>query len=111
MIKYKGYIGHVSFDDEAEVFHGEVINTRDVITFEGITVIQLKKAFVDSVEDYLAYCIERGEEPDRPFSGKFNVRITPELHRAVFFAASKSGLSLNTWIQEAIEYTIEYKGF
>ncbi len=65
-MKYKGYLAHVKFDDEANIFHGEVINTRDVITFQGQTVAELKKAFEDSVEDYLAFCSERGEEPDRP---------------------------------------------
>ena len=56
MIKYRGYIGHVKFDEEAEIFHGEVINTRDVITFQGESVKKLKQAFIDSVEDYLDFC-------------------------------------------------------
>ena len=51
MMEYKGYIGHVEFDDNAEIFHGEVINTRDVITFQGKTVKEIKKAFRDSIED------------------------------------------------------------
>ena len=56
MMEYKGYIGKVEFDDEAEIFHGEVINTRDVITFQGTTVAEIKQAFHDSVEDYLDFC-------------------------------------------------------
>jgi predicted HicB family RNase H-like nuclease len=68
-MEYKGYIGQVAFDDEASIFHGKVINTRDVITFQGKSVAELKKAFRDSVDDYLAFCSERGEEPDKPFSG------------------------------------------
>ena len=56
MLIYKGYIGHVEFDDEADIFHGEVINTRDVITFQGATVAEIKKAFHESVNDYLAFC-------------------------------------------------------
>ena len=71
MLEYKGYIGDIDFDDSAEIFHGEVINTRDVITFQGTSVDELKKAFVDSVEDYLDFCEERNEEPDRPFSGRY----------------------------------------
>lgn len=84
MLKHKGYIGHVEFDEEAEIFHGEVINTRDVITFQGETVKQLKQAFIDSIEDYLGFCKERGEFPEKPFSGKFNVRIDPEFTRLSF---------------------------
>jgi predicted HicB family RNase H-like nuclease len=82
-VEYKGYIGKVEFDDEASLFHGEVINLRDVITFAGETVQELRQAFQGSVEDYLAFCAERGEEPEKPFSGTFTVRIAPELHRAI----------------------------
>jgi len=68
MLEHKGYIGHISFDDDAEFFHGEVINTRDVITFQGDSVKAIKKAFVESVEDYLAFCAERNEAPEKPDS-------------------------------------------
>lgn len=107
MLIYKGYIGHVEFDDEADIFHGEVINTRDVITFQGATVAQIKKAFHDSVNDYLAFCKERNEEPEKPFSGKFNLRIDPELHRQVYIAAKQHKTSLNRWIEEAIRHHIQ----
>jgi predicted HicB family RNase H-like nuclease len=101
-MKYKGYEAAVQFDEGANVFHGEVINTRDVITFQGTTVKQLKKAFEDSVEDYLAFCQERGEKPDKPFSGNFVVRIRPELHRKLYTQAKKSGKSLNALIEERL---------
>ena len=71
MMEYKGYIGKVDFDDEAGIFHGEVINTRDVITFQGASVDEIRQAFHDSVEDYLAFCQQLGQEPDKPFTGKF----------------------------------------
>jgi len=106
MLKYKNYIGHVFFDEEAEVFHGEVINTRDVITFQGSTVRSLKKAFKDSIDDYLDFCAEREEEPERPFSGKFNVRLDPELHRKVYVAAKEARVSLNTWVVKAIKHEV-----
>jgi predicted HicB family RNase H-like nuclease len=60
-MRYKGYEAVVEFDDEAEIFHGEVINIRDVITFQGDNVKGLKQAFHDSVDDYLEFCKERGE--------------------------------------------------
>jgi predicted HicB family RNase H-like nuclease len=102
MMAYKNYIAHVEYDDEAEIFHGEVINTRDVITFQGKSVNELKKALADSIEDYLAFCDERGETPDKPFSGKFNLRLDPEIHREAAIAAREGGLSLNQWVAEAI---------
>ena len=68
MISYKEYRAKVEFDCSARVFHGWVIDTRDVIFFEGISVDELNREFHSSIDDYLAMCAERGEEPDKPFS-------------------------------------------
>lgn len=106
MMIYKNYVAHIEFDDEAEIFFGEVINTRDIITFQGTTVKELKKAFKESVEDYLDFCKKRNEKPDKPFSGKFNLRLEPELHREVYIAAKESGKSLNQWVKEVIEHNL-----
>lgn len=94
MFEYKGYFAQVEFDDEAEIFHGVVINTRDVITFQSTSVTELRQSFEDSVEDYLEFCAERGEEPDKPFSGKFVLRTTSDLHRDLVIAANRAGNSL-----------------
>ena len=102
MMEYKGYFAKVEFDDEANIFHGEVINLRDVITFEGETVEELWKAFHDSVEDYLEFCAERGEDPEKPYSGKFIVRVDPELHKTIAIQARKNGKSLNAWVNETL---------
>jgi predicted HicB family RNase H-like nuclease len=110
MMEYKGYLGRVEYDDEAEVFHGEVINTRDVITFQGATVAELKKSFRDSVEDYLAFCSERGEEPEKPFSGQFVTRVSPDLHRRINLAARLAGKSLNAWVTEQLECGVQQVG-
>ena len=106
LMNYKGYIGQVEYGDEAGLFHGEVINLRDVITFAGETVQELRQAFQDSVEDYLAFCAERGEEPEKPFSGTFTVRIPPELHRAIAVQARLSNQSLNSWLGEMLATTV-----
>jgi predicted HicB family RNase H-like nuclease len=106
MMEYKGYIGRVEFDDEAGIFHGDVINTRDVITFQGESVSELKQAFQDSVDDYLSFCAERGEQPDKPFSGQFVTRIPPELHRKVNVAASLAGKSLNAWVADTLQSAV-----
>jgi predicted HicB family RNase H-like nuclease len=102
-LEYKGYIGVVEYDDEAGIFHGEVINLRDVITFQGTCVDELREAFKESVEDYLAFCAERGEAPEKPFSGNLPLRIDPELHRKIYVKARQEGKSLNRWISEALE--------
>ena len=106
-MEYKGYFAKVEFDDEANIFHGEIINLRDVITFEGETVEELRKAFHDSVEDYLEFCAKRGEDPEKPYSGKFIVRIDPELHKTIAIQARKNGKSLNAWVNETLLKNIE----
>jgi predicted HicB family RNase H-like nuclease len=106
MMEYKGYLARVEFDDEANRFHGEVINIRDVITFQGQSVDELRQAFEDSVEDYLAFCAERGEEPNRPFSGQLMVRLSPEQHRKVILAAAKAGKDVERWIAEVLEQAV-----
>jgi predicted HicB family RNase H-like nuclease len=103
MMHYKGYEAVIEFDEEAEIFHGDVINLRDVITFQGASAQELKQALADSVEDYLAFCAERGEEPEKPYSGQFVVRTEPALHRALSTAARKAGLSLNKWVTRTLE--------
>jgi len=102
MMEYKGYFAKVEFDDDDNIFHGEVINLRDVITFEGETVKELKQAFQDSVDDYLDFCAERGEEAEKPYSGKFVVRVEPELHKNITIEARKKGMSLNVWVKKAL---------
>jgi predicted HicB family RNase H-like nuclease len=110
MMEHKGYVGRVEYDDEAGVFHGEVINTRDANTFQGTSVAELRKAFHDCVENYLALCQERGEEPEKPFSGQFVTRVSPDLHRRINLAATLSAKSLNAWVTEQLENAVQHPG-
>jgi predicted HicB family RNase H-like nuclease len=103
LLQYKGYLGKVEYDAQAEIFFGEVINIRDVITFQGDCVGDLRKGFEESVEDYLEFCAERNEEPEKPFSGKVLLRMDPELHRRVTIEARKQDLSLNQWLNQILE--------
>ena len=97
MMHYKGYIGHVEYDDKAKIFHGEVVGLKDTITFQGTTVEELDQAFKDSVDDYLAWCKKRGEKPEKTFSGTFNLRIPPDLHAKLALQAKAMGTSLNAF--------------
>ena len=103
MMERKGYLAHITFDAQANLFQGEVVNIRDVVTFQGQSVDELHQAFADSLEDYLAFCAERGEAPDQPFSGRFTVRLSPEQHRKVILAAEKAGKDVAQWVAEALE--------
>lgn len=106
MLHYKGYTGTVDLDPEAGVFHGKVLDLRDVVTFEGRSVEEVEHAFRDSVDDYLDMCNERGEQPDRPFSGRLMVRLSPDLHRELFVRARAEGKSLNRWISDRLERAV-----
>jgi predicted HicB family RNase H-like nuclease len=103
MLEYKGYVGHAEYDAEAHAFHGEVLDTRDVITFQGDTVNDLERAFRESIDDYLEFCSECGEDPEKPFSGRLTLRLSPELHRRVYVQAKEQDQSLNQWISENLE--------
>lgn len=102
MKPYKGYSATVSFDEDALLFHGEVLGIRDVITFQARTAEELLKAFHESVDDYLAWCAEDGAAPEKPFSGSLSLRATPELHRRMSDAAARHAQSLNQWMVEAL---------
>ena len=106
MMEYKGYQGKVEFDDEDNLFHGEVLNIRDVITFQGQSVDEILTEFRASIDDYLAFCEQRGEEPEKPCTGQIIADISPELHRQANMAAAKAGKSLNAWIVDQLENAI-----
>jgi predicted HicB family RNase H-like nuclease len=102
MMHHKGYVGVLRVDQDAGVLRGKVINTRDTITFQGKTVEEATAAFHDSVDDYLEFCESLGESPEKPFSGRFVVRIKPELHRALSALAQARGTSVNKLVARQI---------
>lgn len=106
-MKYKNYLGHAEYDSVAKIFHGEVIGLKDVVTFQGKSVDELEKAFKDSIDDYLAFCKELGRTPEKPFSGKILIRLTPEMHAKAALAAKKNNVSLNSLIVESVSKLIE----
>lgn len=102
-MEYKGYVGVIEVDAERKMLHGSIVNTRDVITFEGRNVEELEQALEDSVEDYLEFCRVHHREPEKPASGRFVVRIDPAMHRELMRLAARADKSLNTLVREAIE--------
>lgn len=102
MMEYKGYIGTVEFDADARILHGDVINTRDVITFQGKTVDEIEQAFKESIDDYLEWCAVEGVDPEKPYSGKFNLRLSPDLHKEAAVTAKRLKMSLNSFVEKAL---------
>lgn len=103
MFNYKGYSGHVEFDGEAGLFHGEVLDTRDVISFQGRSVDDIEQAFRSTIDDYLDFCAERGEAPEKPFSGRLMLRFSKRLHRDVYLWAKREGKSLNQFVVDRLK--------
>lgn len=104
---HKGYYGSVEYSTEDDVLHGRVLNINDIVTYEGTTVSEIKASFVEAVEGYLQMCAELGEPPDKPASGKFNVRIDPSLHRRAQEKAAALDVSLNDLVAKALREYIE----
>jgi predicted HicB family RNase H-like nuclease len=105
-MKYKGYTGLAEIDEDSGVLFGRVIGLRDVITFQGASVAELTQAFHDSVDDYLDFCAKRGESPEKPFSGHFVVRISPELHRDLSNKAESEKVSLNSLVASVLQLSV-----
>lgn len=106
ILEYKGYVAQVDLDEDGD-FHGRVMNTRDVINFYGQTAVELQGEFTKSVEAYLGLCAEKGMEAERPFSGKFLVRVPPEVHRALAITAARHHKSLNAFVAERLARGLE----
>lgn len=103
-MEYKGYTaGPIDFDAEDGTFSGTVAGLKDVIHFEGSTAKELIRAFRASIDSYLDFCAETGQQPDRPFNGKILVRTDPALHRKAALRAAAEGVSLNEWITRQIQ--------
>ena len=102
MMKYKGYTGVIEIDEDSNALFGDVIGLRDMITFQGDTVAEARQAFQDSVDDYLDFCASRNEPPEKPFSGKFLIRISSDLHRAMVEEALARRTSLNSLVEAAL---------
>ena len=107
--EYKGYIGTVSLSEEDECFFGTIQGINDLVTFEGDTVSELKQSFEEAVDDYLEFCKENDLEPEKAYKGQFNVRVNPELHKALAREAAIKGRSLNYIVEDALETYVKHK--
>ena len=102
MLTYKGFLGFTDFDENADVFFGNVINANTIMSFRGSSVEDLKTSFHDVVDSYLNDCEREGIIPEKPFSGKITVRVSPALHRKVAIKAAEHKESMNQYLEELI---------
>jgi predicted HicB family RNase H-like nuclease len=101
-LTYKGYTGVLEVDLDAGELFGRTVGMRDLITFQGRTVEEARRSFEESIDFYLACCQKDQKKPDRPYSGRFNVRISPEVHRRLAILAESRGQSLNELVNTAL---------
>jgi predicted HicB family RNase H-like nuclease len=109
-LHYKNYAGSVEFSEEDTVFHGKVIGIKALISFEGDSVNAITQDFHKAIDEYLQFCAAKGKEPEKPFKGSFNVRISSELHRKLALTASSRGISLNALVEDAIKQSVSVSG-
>ena len=109
ILKYKNFIATVKYSEEDDAFIGRIEGIDSVVSFEGESVTELKEAFKEAVESYLEFCVEKGiAEPQRSYSGVFNVVIDADLHRRAATMAKKTGSNLNAFVKKSIERNLEY---
>jgi len=102
-MEYRGYNAKIEYSDTDNCFWGEILYINDEVSFEGQSIIELKIAFKEAVDDYIETCTQIGKEPEKPFKGSFNVRISSELHKKAAIKAASEGLSLNQIVEKAIK--------
>jgi predicted HicB family RNase H-like nuclease len=101
-----GYKAKIEYDPDMDMFRGDILGLTGGADFYGKTPKELKAEFKKSLAIFLEVCAEKGIEPRRSYSGKFNLRIPPELHEKLAIAAQAEGKSINTLAQEALAQRI-----
>ena len=102
-IKYKGYIGSIEWSESDGLFYGQLLGIETLVLYDGKTIEELKEDFHSAVDFYLDSCELNGTEPEKPFSGSFNIRINSKIHKLAVDEAYDRGISLNTIVNEALK--------
>lgn len=102
MMKYKSYIARIEYDEIDRIFVGHLTGISDIVGFHGSTVDELEQAFHETVDNYLAICVETGRPAQKPYSGKLMLRVSPDTHAAVATTAAAQGKSINQWAMEVL---------
>ncbi len=105
-LQYKNFTGTFNYVEDEDILFGKIEGIDDLVTFQGESISEIKQAFREAVEDYIFLCKETGKEAYKSFKGSFNVRIAPELHRAVFIQALKNNTNINGFVQNALEQAV-----
>lgn len=109
-LKHKGYIGSIEYDEDSNILYGKVLGlNRILISYEGKTIDELKEDFINGVEHYISVCEEKGEKPQKSYTGVFNVRVPSEIHGLAVEKAKKEGVTLNAFVKSALEQRLQLR--
>ena len=103
ILNYKGYFTKIEYSAQDGLLFGKIEGINDLVNFESDSPKEIEKIFHEAVDDYLALCEELEQNPNKAYSGSFNIRIDPTLHRAIALHAIKKGKSLNSAVEDAIQ--------
>ena len=103
ILKYRDFWGTVHYSAVDELFYGKFVGVVDLVTFEGSTVKELKKAFKEAVDDYLVICKSIKKSAHKSYKGTFNVRVNPKTHKKAAYKSLEMGLSLNQFVEQDIK--------
>jgi len=106
-LKYKGYIGSVSYSEPDKVFYGKIEGIDGLVNYEGESVAELTASFHEAVDDYLAFCEDHNWKPQKSYSGSFNVRVSPDTHRQIANRAIEAGISINAFVKKALDNALQ----
>lgn len=104
ILKYKGYFARIEYSAEDGVLYGKIEGIKDLVNFESDSASEIENEFHNAVDDYLELCKELGQEPDKVYSGTFNVRIDPKLHQRIAIQAMCNGETLNRIVEKALQF-------
>lgn len=104
LMKYKGYTGTVEYSEKDACLFGRLVGIDDIISYEGESVSEIRQAFHEAVDDYLSDCAAAGKQPNKPYSGKFILRLDPELHARLALQAQEAGKSLNQYAVDVLAH-------
>ena len=102
LLFYKNYNGTVEYSKEDGCLFGKVVGIKSLLSYEGNSIQELEQDFKTVIDEYIKDCEERGGQPEQPYKGSFNIRISPELHRSIAVYAIEHGKTLNAAVEEAI---------
>lgn len=102
VMTYNGYTGTVEYSEDDGILFGRLVGINDIVSYEGESVKELREAFQASVDDYLEHCQHIGKKPERPYSGKFTLRLDPVIHARLAAQAQAMGKSLNQYAVDVL---------